>query len=812
MKTTSADLLEFGALQELLRRYVESNLGRQHLARLAPTSDRAEADSRLADAAEAIAYVQAAAQPQMPTRGAAVRIRFDSLADPSRALHKLGIEGACLEAKEIYELTHLLARAVEIRRLLSACGARFPRLAAKARAIAEFSPVVADLAGKITPEGEVVDEASPALARLRRDIDRQRSLVQESLERFLRRHREEGVLREEFVTIRNERFVIPVVAGQQHRLEGVVHGSSGSGHTFFLEPLETIELNNELVRLVEEEQREVHRLLREMTERLRAYAAAIQATVEVLGALDLLFATARFAVDFDCTVARFSPPETPRLRLCQARHPLLEDVLRRRGGRVVPLTLTLEGPCRTLLISGPNTGGKTVALKTVGLLALMAQSGLPVPCAEAELPLFDQVLADIGDAQSIQESLSTFSAHVTRVRQMLEALGPDSLVLLDELGRATDPEEGGALGAVILERCRAKGAFTLASTHLVALKIYGATTPGVLNASMGFDAATLEPTYQLSVGAPGRSAGLDIARRLGLPQELIEEARERLGARERDLSRLLDELDRRLGELGRLQQELEREKRALAAQQKSLADEWRRRETRKLEELERRCEVALERFEVQARDAIERLLRDAEPKRAAAAMRRVAAAKRQLGAEIEVTLRKAREEVTGTVPATPAAHLREGASVRLRSWPGPARVRRLLPHEQVEVEAGAVRLRVPLSDIVEVLPEQGPPHLSAGISFHPAPGRENWAKAEIRVIGEHAEEARALVEKFLDDAALAGLRRVRIVHGHGMGVLRGTIASLLTENPHVARFYHADPVEGGAGVTIVELRGGDEPQ
>jgi DNA mismatch repair protein MutS2 len=243
-----------------------------------------------------------------------------------------------------------------------------------------------------------------------------------------------------------------------------------------------------------------------------------------------------------------------------------------------------------------------------------------------------------------------------------------------------------------------------------------------------------------------------------------------------------------------------------------LAEEWRRRQTRKLEELERRCETALERFEAQAREAIERLLRDAEPKRAAAAMRRLSAVKRELGAEIEVTLGKAREEATGAASATPAAQIREGTSVRLRSWPGPARVRRLLPHEEIEVEAGAVRLRVPASDVVEVLPEPGPPHVSAGISFHPAAGRESREKAEIRVIGEHAEEARARVEKFLDDAALAGLRRVRIVHGHGMGVLRATIAGLLTESPHVARFYFADPLEGGAGVTIVELRGGDEPQ
>ncbi|MDW8354887.1 MAG: endonuclease MutS2 [Bryobacterales bacterium] len=809
MKATSAELLEFGQLKALLGRYVESNLGRKQLEELMPTSDRRDAEARLAEAAEAIAYTAAASQRQPAVRGAAVRLRFDSLVDPAEALRKLGIDGACLEAKEIYDLTNLLARAVEIRRLLLACGERFPRLAARARGIAEFSPVVADLAGKITPEGEVADHASPALGRLRRDIDRQRGLVQESLERFLRRHREDGVLQEEFVTIRNDRFVVPVVAGRQHRLEGVVHGSSGSGHTLFVEPLETIELNNELVRLVEEEQREVRRVLREMTERLRAYLAAIHAAVEVLGGLDLLFAVARFAADFGCTVPRFSPPQAPRLRLREARHPLLEEVLRRQGKRVVPLTVTLEGDCRTLLISGPNTGGKTVALKTVGLVALMAQSGLPAPCAEAELPVFDQVLADIGDAQSIQESLSTFSAHITRVRQMLEAVGPDSLVLLDELGRATDPEEGGALGAAVLERCRAGGAFTLASTHLLGLKMYGATTPGVLNGSMGFDEATLEPTYLLSVGAPGKSAGLEIARRLGLPEELIEEARGRLGARERDLARFLDELHAKLEQVRRLQAELEQEKRELAAQRASLAAEWSRREAAKLKELERRCELVLARFEAEARQTIDRILAEVEPKRAAAARRRVAAAKRQLREELDATVLAAQDEARTETLLAPAAQVREGARVRLRSWPEPARVRRLLPHEEMEVEAGAVRLRVPVSDVVEVLPETPPPKRPEGVSLRLTP-RPEPVKDEIHVIGQHADEARTRVEKFLDDAVLAGLPRVRIVHGHGMGVLRRVVAELLHASPHVARFYPAEPLEGGAGVTIAELRSGEE--
>src|SRR6202035_354290 len=317
------------------------------------------------------------------------------------------------------------------------------------------------------------------------------------------------------ITLRNDRFVVPVVAGQQRKVYGVIHGASGSGHTLFVEPLETIDLNNELVRLREEEQNEVLRILRELTELLRAHASEIQASVDAIGSLELLFAKAGFALDFGCIIPRFSPDTDRKLVLTEARHPLLEDVLRRQSKSVVPITLKLDEQQRTLLISGPNTGGKTVSMKTVGMLALMAQAGLPVPAAAAEFPLFDQVLADIGDQQSIEQSLSSFSAHIAHVREMLEAVTPQSLVLLDELGRATDPEEGGALGVSILETFRSNGAFPLASTHLVALKIYGSTIAGVLNASMGFDEETLQPTYVLRLGAAGKSAGVGIARRLG---------------------------------------------------------------------------------------------------------------------------------------------------------------------------------------------------------------------------------------------------------------------------------------------------------
>ncbi|HPQ17315.1 MAG TPA: endonuclease MutS2, partial [Bryobacteraceae bacterium] len=442
---TSGELLEFDRLKELLGRHIASPLGRAELEKVEPVNDRARAEQMLAEAAEAVQYLETASRPQPASRGAAVRIRFGGFPEVGEAVRKLRIEGASLEAKEIFELTGVLDRASDVRSLLLAAAGRFPKLGARAAAMGEFRPLLRDLSGKILPDGTVSDNASVLLARLRRDIERQKLLIQESLERFLRAHREEGVLQEEFVTIRNERFVIPVIAGQRRRIDGVIHGASGSGHTLFIEPLETIELNNELVRLAEEEMREVHRILLEYTQRLRDYSEAIGRTLAILGELEMLFAKAAFALEFGCTIPRFSSPGNRRLMLRDARHPLLEDVLRRQHKTVIPVSVTLEGEQRTLLISGPNSGGKTVTLKTVGLLALMAQAGLPVPCAEAEFPFFDQVLADMGDQQSIQESLSTFSAHMSRLRDIVNEVTPDSLVLLDELGRATDPEEGGAL-------------------------------------------------------------------------------------------------------------------------------------------------------------------------------------------------------------------------------------------------------------------------------------------------------------------------------------------------------------------------------
>ncbi len=800
---TSAEVLEYEPLRHLVERFIASPLGRRELEKIQPHAGRERLVEDLAETGEAMEYLRLAGRPQPAARGAAIRVDFNGLPDLDATVHKLRIEGASLDPKEIYDVLLLLDRAADAKSVLTAASERFPRLGRRAQTVGDFRALLKDLEGKILPDGTVSDHASVALARLRREIERQKKSIQESLERFLRAHREEGVLQEEFVTIRNERFVVPVIAGQRRKLDGVIHGASSSGHTLFVEPLETIELNNELVRLAEEEAREVHRILLEMSDRLRGYGESIRQTLTTMAELELIFAKARFGVEFGCVIPRFGE----RLLLREARHPLLEDVLRRRRKSAIPLTLELTRENRTLLISGPNTGGKTVTLKTVGLLSLMAQSALPVPAAEAEFPLFEQVLADIGDYQSIQENLSTFSAHMSNIREMALDVTPDSLVLLDELGAATDPEEGGALGVAIVEHFRGAGAFTLVSTHLIALKVYGAGTPEVVNGSMGFDEATLEPTYQFRAGLPGKSAGLEIAARLGMPEDIMRRARQSMGGREQDVARFVSELHRRLEETHTLEQTLRAKVAEVEKREKELAQEWQKRETAKLKELERRTDQALARFEEQAQDTLEKIAQNAERRKAEQeAQRRVSKAKRELREDFQTTVLSTQEDARqGEIRPL---RIEEGARVRLRDVREPARVRRKLSGDRLEVEAGFLKMQVSVDDVVEVLPETGAgsgSRLPKNVSYKPAPELAP-VHQEINVIGQHAEEARDAVDEFLDRAVMATASRVRIVHGHGMGILRKAIQELLSRHPHVARFYPAPQQEGGSGATIVEIK------
>ena len=807
---SSSQVLEFDALRLLLRGYASSPLGQKRIASLKPSTDRDWIESQ-----------QELASEMQEFRRVGGRFDFSGLIEIDSLVKKSRIAGAVLETTEIRDVLLVVDRAAEWREIAlhppAAMRSEWKGVRELSGQIVDFTEFLRWFRNKIQPDGTLEDKASPELARIRREIERQRRGIQESLRGYLRRLAEGGTVQDELITIRGERFVIPVKVEQKRRVQGVVHGASSSGQTVFIEPLETIEQNNELVRLLEEEMAEIHRILLEMTQRIGAQAAGILAAVDVLCELELQFAKAHFAEDYNCVGVQLSEDSAgSRLLLHNARHPLLERNLKLKGIPVVPISIELEGERRQLIITGPNTGGKTVTLKTVGLLALMAQSGLPVPGDRAEMPVFDAVLADIGDYQSIEQNLSTFSAHVTNIDFISRTATAQSIVLLDELGSATDPEEGAALAVAIAGHFGGIGCLTVISTHHTSLKVYGANTPGVVNASVGFDEATLQPTYELKIGVPGASAGINIARRLGLNPAIIDSAKARLGSQARDVGQFLDKLhaDLREAENERLrlrtrEQELEKEK-------AHLASEGRKEQQAKIREMEKKVESLLRDFEYQAREAVIAIQdRAAAQKLSKDAERRIAKMRREFREQFDSTVVA---HSTGADQNDPHAqpqivrHVAEGDTVKLKSTGRPARIVRKVDEDHFEVQMGAMKMKIGRDDIAQVLtsvqaqPAENPVAAARarGISI----SLENEgaiAPSEINVIGQTVDQASREVERFVDRAFLAGLPRVRVVHGSGMGILRKALRQLLQQHPHVATVVEAPQNEGGGGATVVEL-------
>lgn len=830
---TSARVLEFESLRGLLRAYVCSPLGEERLAALAPSQDR-----------DWIAQQHQLTGEIREFRRVGGRFEFSGLLDIGDQLDKARIAGAALETTEIRDVVLVVDRAAEWREIALSPPVAMQEWTAVpqlSEAISDFSEFLRAFRNKIQPDGTLEDKASPELARIRRDIEKQKRTIQDSLRGYLRRLAEGGTVQDELVTIRGERFVIPVKIEQKRRVPGVVHGSSSSGQTVFVEPIETIEQNNDLVRLLDEEQAEVHRILLEMTRRIGESADAIRAAVDALAELELQFAKARFAEDYACvapTIAvasKFSvaPASSPAIGtarpglvegtlrrfpsepfiLHNARHPLLERNLKLKNARVVPVSVELEGERRELVITGPNTGGKTVTLKTVGLLALMAQSGIPVPADHAELPIFDAVLADIGDYQSIEQNLSTFSAHVTNIDFISRTATAQSLVLLDELGSATDPEEGAALAVAIADHFRHIGSITVISTHHTSLKVYGVNTPGVVNAAVGFDEATLQPTYELRVGVPGASAGINIAQRLGLNPQIIESARARIGTQTQDVAKFLDRLhaDLREADAERLrlrtrEQELEKEKARLAA-------EGKKDQQAKVREMEKKLEALFKDFEYHARETVNAIQdRAAAQKLSKDAERRIAKLRREFREQFDSAVVA---HSTGADQGDPHAqptlvkHVSEGDTVKLKSVGRAGTVTRRIDDNHFEVEIGAMKMKIARADIAEVIARAADSPIAAararGISV--SLGRtDSSVPTEINVIGRTVDEATDEVEKFVDRAFLAGLSRIRVVHGSGMGILRKALRQFLQKHPHVASVSEPPQNEGGGGATVVELR------
>jgi DNA mismatch repair protein MutS2 len=800
---SSSRVLEFDQFRDLLAAYLGSSLGKARVSKLAPTVDRPWIDRQQQLAEEARQYLVSGGS-----------FEFSGLFDAHSLLAKSRINGAVLEINELRDILLLADKASEWREIAlnppESLRIEWDAMHELTQGIADFTPLLRFFRNKILPDGTLDDRASPELARIRREVEKQKRLIQESLRGYLRRLAEGGAVQDELVTIRGERFVIPVKTEQRRRVNGVVHGASSSGQTVFIEPLETIEQNNDLVRLLEEEQAEIHRILLEMTSRVGEQAPAIAAAVEIMAEVELQFAKARFSRDYGCVRPVLTDDY---VELKDARHPMLERNLRLRDRKIVPISLEMDSTHRQLIISGPNTGGKTVGLKTLGLLALMSQSGVPVPATTAKLPVFDAVLADIGDYQSIEQNLSTFSAHTTNIDSISKTATAHSLVLLDELGSATDPEEGAALAVAIADHFRRIGAVTIISTHHTSLKVYAANTGGVLNAAVGFDEKTLQPTYELRVGVPGASAGINIAQRLGLNPQIIDAARARLNTQTQDISRFLDRLHSQLKDLERDRAATRQREQELEKELKRLEKEGAQEQRQKTRDFENQMNSLLKDFEYQSREAVNAVQeRAAAQKLSKEAERRMAKLRREFKEQFDASVVAHK---TGADAGDPNArphevkHVTEGDTVKLKSLGRTAVIKRKIDENTYEVEIGGMKMRIPRHDVAEVFAPSGNPVAAAratkGISV--SLGSDDLhAPTEINVIGQNVEDATREVEKFMDRAFLAGMPRVRIIHGSGLGILRKALRQWLKSHPHVSNVIEPQQNEGGAGATVVELK------
>ena len=807
------EALEFAKVVDLLGRYAATPLGMARLERLLAEPRMESAQSARQDleiVGEAAAWLRSAGVanqrtvPPLP--------RFSGIEDVREPVGRLSADGVSLDASEIRAILSVLDAAQRIRLALVAGGEERLRLRTVGENMPDLRALVGQHSAKILPNDEVSSLASTALSKLRRHIERQRQLVETSLERFVRKHASSGMLQERYVTMRNGRTVVPVKAEWKGQVDGIVHGASASGHTAFVEPLDTIVQNNRLVRLREDEQGEILRILREISAALRGERAAIVETLAVLGELDYVFARGRFSQEFACCLPTFGDSARARIVLTEARHPLLQDLLAQDHRRAVPMNLCLDGERRTLIVSGPNAGGKTVVLKTLGVLSVMAQAGIPVPAEEAEFPWFDQILADIGDAQSISESLSTFSAHVSKLTGILESASPQTLVVLDELGTATDPEDGGALAVAVVEHLVEAGGFVAISTHLPELKMFGATAPGVVSAAMGFDDARQRVTYRLQSGIPGQSAGLEMASRFGLPKSVVERAFALKGHAHEQSAKYLAELRKQAGEYDELArqarersrelQELKRElERRTAAHESRLKSEAEARVEKLVAKLEKRFRAALDAAISRVQSAVPKKAERAQARRAA---QDAAAFRRAVSAEVAAALGSKAAAALGDAED----EFEPGAKVRLVSMGTAGEISRRLEGGRWEVLVGTLRLQVESEDVVPWEEEfDRPAALPAGVSLKTV-AHDGDLPAEINVIGKTAEEALSDVDKYLDRAVLANRSKLRVVHGFGKDVLRRELWKMFARHVHVTKYYQAEQHEGGAGATIVEVGDG----
>jgi DNA mismatch repair protein MutS2 len=819
MHLTTLRALEFDQIAAVVRSYAVTPLGARRLDRLTPSTEPVRVAEGLDLTAEAMLLLQD--HQSLPLRaGEAVTGALDGLALQGRPLEPLRL----LALADFFESVDRTAAMIE------RAATRLPALAAVARRTSRFTDENARVRKAISQHGDVVDEASPALASLRDRLRKQRQRLRGTLESYLRGRDTARYLQDQVITERNGRFVIVVRAEHRGAIPGLIHGASASGASLYLEPLSTVDVNNDIVALEEQEAEEVRRILLALTDGYRARAGDLQATLEAATELDVIQAKARFSMSFGGVRPALS--HDGRLELRHARHPLLIPAVARRlpetEGRVpretepVASDLLVVPPARALVITGPNTGGKTVALKTAGLLVLMAQAGLFVPAeAGSRLPVFRSVFADIGDEQSIAANLSTFSWHITSIVAMEQALKLPALVLLDEVGNGTDPVEGGALGVAIIDHFRKRGAVVVATTHYETIKSYATSTAGVTCAAFGFEPETFAPTYRLIYGSPGGSLAFEIAARLGLPRPVLDAAHAWRSDTEVRLSEQMAKLDRELQSLDherRLTAQARVQAEAAERQLRAREETLREREAQFTRKLEQRLNEQLR----EARTEVDKVVADLRQQAVALEkqqQKRIAAIPTGVTGDLRVSARAALDgiadrvreggAVTPTAPVMPpppeaAGPLAEGDRVEV----GILRLQgvvRSLTGKDAEVDVNGKRMRVRIADVRKVggATQQAAPNVKVTLAER---GAQSSRGADLNVIGCTVDEAIDRADKFLDEAAMQDLRTVRVIHGHGTGRLRQALSGYLSTHPLVLRAAPAPNDLGGAAVTLVELR------
>ncbi|MFP3879743.1 MAG: endonuclease MutS2 [Dehalococcoidia bacterium] len=787
------ELLEFHKIQEILADLTSFSASRQLALDLRPLSDEEQVRLLLTQSAEARRLLSI--NPD---------VRIGEVFDIREAV-KMAARGKVLDPQTLLEIQKTLSATHRLRSNITNLSDEIPLLSSLAAGIVELRQLESDIGRCLSPTDELLDTASPRLASVRHRILELRQQLLTHLEAIVRSPRRRNIIQEPIITEREGRFVIPVKVERRREIKGIVHDVSNTGATLFIEPWTTLDMGNELRELVMEEKHETERILAELSSDAGAHRSEISRNIELVAEIDLALAKARYAWDVKATepvvvaAGRSTKADDDLsgvLRLVEARHPLLSK-------NAVPLSVEIGRDFSALVITGPNTGGKTVALKTVGLLSLMTQAGLPIPALpESRIPLFDDVFADIGDEQSIEQTLSTFSWHISNIVRVVNNATAKSLVLLDELGTNTDPTQGSALARSILLHFLSHHTMTVATTHYTELKALAHATDGLQNASLDIDPVTMTPTYHLTVGIPGGSNALATASRLGLPSKIIARAREMLSKATQELDALLTHLMTEQKNVESLRRSIEKERNEAERRNAELGDRLRQLEEEKRKVIKNtRDQIIREAAELQAkvREATSELRKERSRKGIDQAKKALAEVQEQLKTEAWRTTAAGtgeEEAVAGSISAGDTVWLKEaGLQATVLSV---SEERRL-----IEVHAGKAKMTLSLDSVEKILPTAGPGGSRVGMATRRSSKRA--ASLELDLRGKRAEEVEPVLEDYLNEASLAGLGQVRIIHGFGTGTVRQIVREHLVSHPLVASFRPGEQGEGGDGVTIVNM-------